>query len=430
MHKFLPLIWVIVLHSAISTQELDKFVESLIGTWKLNSPTIIGAKNEKFIEFCRKHQWVLCLTDDMEASEVAEHLSNVHKLGKQDGILLIGVKSHQKLLGILANDIPNESLFTRNYPVFMPTSYQNDIKLRLDSNVLFYEESGRASYGLQDIFAVKGGPPINLKVGKWDRARGLTLHTTINRWKRRTDLRGAPFINVFTWAGNWASLIKDQDGNITGSKGLIQDMLFYITDNLNLTIETLMVTGKNKLLENGTWDGAMAILLRKEADVCSRGMALDLQRSSYIDMGIQILYMLRGFQAVPHKGSALDVWSFVNVLGLPEWMTYFSLLVLLSFAAHIADVTLDNKLTNMKNGAEEGTQDRAAGSHWSASSSLTMVALYSIQMGEHTKSKFFAPRMLTLTLSILTLVLFSYYANDITADMTAGAPPHPVRGHT
>ena len=425
MHKFLPLIWVTVLHGAISYQEWDKFVESLIGTWKLNSPTIIGAKNEKFIEFCRKHQWVLCLMDDMEASKVAEHLSNVHKLGKQDGILLIGVKSHQKLLGILANDIPNESLFTRNYPVFMPTSYQNHIKLRLDSNVLFYEESGGASYKLNDIFAVKGGPPITLKVGKWDKASGLTLHTTMNRWERRTDLGGASLINVFTPAGNWASPIKDQNGTITGSKGYIPDKLFYITDNLNLTIETLMVTGRNRLLKNGSWDGAVGVLLRKEADVCTRGLGITLQRSDYIDMGIQILFITMGFHAAPPRGSALDVWSFVNVFGLPQWMTYFSLLVLVSFAVQIANKALDNNVKSMKYGAKENTQDNASGSPWS--SSLTMVALYSVQMGEHPSSKFLTPKILTLTLSILTLIMFGYYANDITADMTAGAPPIPIR---
>ena len=48
-------------------------------------------------------------------------------------------------------------------------------------------------------------------------------------------------------------------------------------------------------------------------------------------------------------------------------------------------------------------------------------------MGSHTNSKFLAPRMLTLTTSLLTLILFGYYANDITADMTAGAPQIPIR---
>ena len=55
-----------------------------------------------------------------------------------------------------------------------------------------------------------------------------------------------------------------------------------------------------------------------------------------------------------------------------------------------------------------------------ASSCLTLVALFAIQMGEHTNSTFLSPRILTLTASLLTLILFGYYANDITADMTSG----------
>ena len=56
-----------------------------------------------------------------------------------------------------------------------------------------------------------------------------------------------------------------------------------------------------------------------------------------------------------------------------------------------------------------------------ASSCLTLVALFAIQMGEHTNSTFLSPRILTLTASLLTLILFGYYANDITADMTSGS---------
>ena len=53
-------------------------------------------------------------------------------------------------------------LFISNYPVFMPTSYKNDIKLRLDSNIIFFSDQEDGSYGLQDIFAVKGGAESKL----------------------------------------------------------------------------------------------------------------------------------------------------------------------------------------------------------------------------------------------------------------------------
>ena len=56
-----------------------------------------------------------------------------------------------------------------------------------------------------------------------------------------------------------------------------------------------------------------------------------------------------------------------------------------------------------------------------------MVLLYTVQMGSHTNSKQLAPRMLTLTMSILTLLFFVFYTGDITAEMTSGPSDIPIR---
>ena len=48
-------------------------------------------------------------------------------------------------------------------------------------------------------------------------------------------------------------------------------------------------------------------------------------------------------------------------------------------------------------------------------------------MGSHTNSKLLACRLLTLTISMLTFIIFAYYQTNITADMTSGAPRIPIR---
>ena len=73
--------------------------------------------------------------------------------------------------------------------------------------------------------------------------------------------------------------IKDKNGNIIGSWGYYQDLLFYITDWLNLTIETIEHPWSMELLENGSWTGGIGFLQRQEADVVSTGMGINLQRS-------------------------------------------------------------------------------------------------------------------------------------------------------
>ena len=62
----------------------------------------------------------------------------------------------------------------------------------------------------------------------------------------------------------------------------------------------------------------------------------------------------------------------------------------------------------------------------SASSAFSIVCLYVLQMGSHTSSKKLAPRLLTLTMSILTLLVFIFYTGDITADMTSGPSDIPI----
>ena len=64
----------------------------------------------------------------------------------------------------------------------MPSLYQNDIKLRLDSNIIFFHENGNGYYELYDIFAVKGGPPIKLEIGTWNLENGIALTMSTNRW--------------------------------------------------------------------------------------------------------------------------------------------------------------------------------------------------------------------------------------------------------
>ena len=56
------------------------------------------------------------------------------------------------------------------------------MKLRLNSNIIFYEEVD-SKYILFDIFAVNGGPPIVLEFGTWVRGDGMHLNKRMNRQK-------------------------------------------------------------------------------------------------------------------------------------------------------------------------------------------------------------------------------------------------------
>ena len=61
----------------------------------------------------------------------------------------------------------------------------------MKSNIILFNESSAGNWKLFDIFSVKNEPPITLEIGKWDTDDGMMLQKSLNRWDRRTDLRGA-----------------------------------------------------------------------------------------------------------------------------------------------------------------------------------------------------------------------------------------------
>ena len=211
--KLLVLLW--LSKSVVGDGKLEKLLVDIIEAWQLLSPTIIA--EEETPKLCLTHQWTLCLTNDMDKNYLAEHMALMHQGRKQDGVIFVGVSGHGQLIRDLAELAP--SLFTSNCPVFLPIDYTSDIKLRLDSNVVFYSEDGPTNYKLLDKFAVKGASPITLNLGKWNMLNGFTFHASMSRWERRTDLGGVGFVNTFPHNDNWAAFIKDENGTIVGSTG-------------------------------------------------------------------------------------------------------------------------------------------------------------------------------------------------------------------
>ena len=401
------------------TEDLEPFVEDLIKTWRLRSLTILFEGNVP--KMCMSHQWLLCLSNDQNTNALAAHLDLINQQRKQDGLIFIGNEHHAGLIKHISDVAP--SLFRPNYPLFMPFSYQNDIKLRLDSNIIFFMDNDNGTFELHDIFAVKGGPLIRLEVGKWNFENGISLTKSMSRWDRRTNLHQTTLVNCFCLNPGWAEFIKDENNNTIGSEGHIQDMLHYVTGKLNVTIEIVEAERAAKLV-NGSWNGPIGFLQRQEADVVSAGLGVNLQRSDYIDY---IIPTTRGamtlIAAIP-KGGILNIWSYVEVFGIYQWIIFVAFMALM-----VIGLTIIHALSDDLSGREFGTK-RGSDKNYqldSVSSALSMVFLYVLQSGSHTNSKKLAIRILTLTMSILTLIFFVFYTGDITAKMTSGPPNIPIR---
>ena len=124
---------------------------------------------------------------------MADYISVLYKERKQDSVIFFGTEPRKEWLNYI--EMLEPLIFRSDCPIFMPGEVSNMVELRLDSNILFFENEKDGRYRLDDKFAVKGGPHISLELGDWDEVNGFSLKRSLNRWDRRTDLKGATFKN-------------------------------------------------------------------------------------------------------------------------------------------------------------------------------------------------------------------------------------------
>ena len=327
------------------------------------------------------------------------HIVRLSNNRKQDGMIFVGTESnkHRELLEKLASRVPG--MFRSNCPIIMPIKFSTLLELKLDSHVIFYKKEENEVYRLIDIFSVKGGAPIVLEIGTWEKCCGVTLYKKINRWDRRTDLFGATFINALRNNVATGVLTYDQNGNLIGSKGWFQDVLYYIIDRLNLRVKTIAVEEGNSC-----W----SIVYRKTGDACTNSMTHHL--TSFGRIPISIRRTTETLLARVPTGTAPDAWVYIEVFGFWPWFAIFSTLSVIAILWPIMHFALekdDQRVTFY-----EG---------------LVTVSLFFIQNGDLPDSKFWTRKILALATSMLTLLVFIYYCNDITSKMTAGPPPINVR---
>ena len=401
----------LVLNSFASASSDEIFLEDLIVNFELHAPTVIF--DEELPEFCMTIERVLCLKHD--APGIAQHLKMLHLSRKQDGVLFAEGEGMAILVKEVARLIP--SLFRSPCPAFMSLDYADLIDLKLDSNIIFYKREADLEYILLDKFAVKGGQPITLELGSWTKKGGLELYASKYRWNRRTDLKGAVLINTFKYYKNFAHPLYDGQGNLIGSEGSRPDRVYAFADRLNVTIKDLLTFDGEfgRKLENGTWTGCVGMLTKNHADLCTAGLAWTFIRNTAIDYTDSLKVPLAGYTLIgqSRRERILDMWAYLGVFGLAEWLILAGLLLIISLILFMTYSSIH---------VEESSLFERAGLGFST------VYLYFIQLGEHPEGGSTAWRLLHLTTALLTFMMFAYYTTVITAEMTSTASQaNPIR---
>ena len=242
-----------------------RFVQDLITEYQLLTPTAIFSEGTP--DICMNITRIHCLSSEhVDNQALAQHVAQLYVENRQDALIVAGAEeAHQQLIEELDRIAP--SLFTSNRPVFMPIEFSLKLPLRLDSNIIFYEER-QGGLRMTDMFAVKGSNTISLDLGTWDVLNGFRCKMAKNKWDRRRDLNGELLVySLFNPSPG--TLIKDEQDNIIGSRGFFPEALQGIAENINMKMETnVLPPGRWKRLENGTWTVGVGWLQSKKGDVC------------------------------------------------------------------------------------------------------------------------------------------------------------------
>ena len=129
------------------------------------------------------------------------------------------------------------------------------------------------------------------------------------------DLKGVTFENSLGESYQ-SKIIRNKNGTIVRTSGWFQDILFYVTDRINLKVMNREIPPTNKgwkLLDNGSWTGGIGMLQRKEADICSDGVGVTYDRSMVINYPMPITRMPCSLVAAMPRGTSINMWAFIKV---------------------------------------------------------------------------------------------------------------------
>ena len=329
-----------------------------------------------------------------EKEQTWKQILKLFRQSKLDGIFLLGARIHMELLTDLQRMQFYQQGIFNIIPIFLPIEYSNAnyLDLKLNSNFVFYQYQGDGTYNLVDKFAVNvqkrfRAPPISLELGTWKNGSGLQLVESLDRPTRRTDLKGAPYLVADHLPSNQFDI----------PKYLLQG---YLLEGMNMTLRTVPIH----------WRGCIYQLGWREVDACNnRATSFSLHGSMTVLPLQKMTYTLLIRNPTEN---VVKVTVHVDVFGLGQWMVIFCSLIVISLLTHLFQVVL------------VGFSERHT-VPWSEG--LALPFLFLLQLGEHPEDRHMAKSTLSLTLSLVTMMVFIYYANDITSEMTAGSPPPVIR---
>ena len=264
----------------------------------------------------------------------------------------------------------------------------------------------------------RDGPLIEQNIGRWRQDEGLMVQEP-DMWQRRSNLHG---VNVRFTSIHYPVLntefIYDERQNIIDAKGYLIDMLNMLKRSCNFT-STINYSidgkfgGKN---DDGSWNGMVGMVTRDEADVILSTLTISKSRKTVIDYTIPLFWEY--MTLIAPRGQKLQLNYLVYLEIFPMYAHGILFTGVLSFASIfflISQSGIDS--LHRKPDSEQ----------FGFTNGIGLSMMFLMQLTYKISTKAMSTRVIFFTSSISLFIIYSYFACDLTARMTAGPAAIPIQ---
>ena len=345
-------------------------------------------------------------------NDTARKLKFLHDANKLD-MVVFPMLDHNSalLLNFLQDSI---DLFNSSFITLMPWQVSWDyLKLRLDSQLYFYDIVDSDSIALFEVYSIKNGPQITRQIGNWNTTNGLNVPKP-NIWERRQNLLGVELVNgVLPWSV-FSQFEVDRDGNPRSPySGIFGDMMTRMAKKLNFTLAAKVPEdGKWGSFEadGSTWNGMVRMLLEGDIDICTAGLSQTEERSKVIQFSIPLIKEEVTLLAPRIGDTSSQFWVYLEIFPLESWIVCITVFITISFCHIGVEARGDEVLVPMR-----------------LLNSFAVNGLYLLLLSVDFKKTSSSSRMLFMFSNLFAFLIFTYYTCDLTARMTSKPKPLPIR---
>ncbi len=290
--------------------------------------------------------------------------------------------------------------------------------MRLDSFFFSYSSLESDSVKIYEFYTVKKGPLIKITYGTWHENTSQLDVPQPFMWQRRSNLQGVELIDtVLEWK---PFLVLDPNGGVFNATGISIDLMKHLQKALNFTVKRISPKdGEWGIISevNGTIvpTGLFGDLISGDADMSTCGLYMTKERQTHGDMidfmpDITTVIMPN---TLMQSGPNLDTLAYINIFPLTVWILILSNGALFVLACSYSKNLLSNHETKTP---LELIIDNLQGSF-----------LVLLQLEVEIPLEKLVLKVLFLTASLASYVIYATYCSDLTALMTHRPPPAPLR---